>query len=77
MEERRKDMMQLMQAIEQQNEILAQQNELLKQICAFITPVSAFFASLKNFVVFMAWIVGAAAACIAAWQGFVAWIKAH
>lgn len=67
----------LMQAMRDQNNILAQQTEQLRQICAFITPISAFFASLKNFMMFMAWIVGALAACVAAWQGFVAWIKTH
>lgn len=67
----------LMQAMRDQNNILAQQNELLKQICKFITPVSDFFAALKNFAIFMGWIVGLIAAAIALWQIFVAWIKTH
>lgn len=66
-----------MQAMRDQNHILAQQTEQLKKICDFITPVSAFFASLKNFVIFMGWIVGLIAAAIALWQLFVAWIKTH
>lgn len=77
MEERRTDMRQLMQAVEEQNTILAQQNLLLKQICAFITPVSAFFTAFKTFVTFVAWILGTIAACVAAWHGFVAWVKTH
>ena len=77
MEERRQDMHKLMSAMADQNDLLAAQNELLKQICAFITPVSAFFAALKNFVIFMAWVVGAIGAGYAAWQTFVTWIKAH
>ena len=66
-----------MEVLKLQNKILADQNVLLIQIVAFITPVSAFFAAFKNFVIFMAWIVGAIGAGYAAWQGFVTWIKAH
>lgn len=66
-----------MEVLKEQNRILQQQSVLLTQICSFITPISAFFAAFKNFVIFVAWIVGAILACIAAWQGFVAWIKAH
>jgi hypothetical protein len=66
-----------MELLKSQNEILERQNVLLLQICAFITPVSSFFAALKNFVVFMAWLVGVVMACLAAWQAFVAWIKTH
>jgi hypothetical protein len=77
MEERRKDMDHMMTALRDQNNILAAQNVLLKEIIAFITPVSAFFAAFKNFVIFMAWIVGAIGAGYAVWQGFVNWIKAH
>ena len=76
-QERRQDQREFMQAIVDQNKLLSAQNDLLVQICNFITPVSAFFAALKNFVIFMAWIVGAITACIAAYHGFIAWVKAH
>lgn len=66
-----------MQVLKDQNKILEAQNVLLVQIVTFITPVSAFFAAFKNFVVFVAWILGAFAAGFAAWQVFVAWVKDH
>lgn len=75
--ERRQDQVEFMRLLKEQNAILQEQSVLLNEICAFITPVSAFFAALKNFVIFVAWIAGAVLACVAAWQAFVAWIKAH
>ena len=66
-----------MEELRQQNKLLTTQNVLLVQIVAFITPVSAFFAALKNFVVFMAWILGLITAAVAVWHGFVTWIKGH
>jgi len=77
MEERRIEMSHLMDAMEAQNDLLAKQNALLLQLVAFITPISAFFAAFKNFVIFMAWVVGTLTACFAAWHSFVAWVKLH
>lgn len=72
--ELREDQAAFMVLLKEQNLILRQQSELLTKICAFITPVSAFFAALKNFVIFMAWVLGVIAACVALWQGFVTWL---